>query len=603
VAREANLELSQALVADDAPGGGVVEPWGPEPLARARRTGRLVALRVDAAWRAGGAAVADTRSRALLPPESPPAIYVSVDQDAAPAVALRARWILRLFDVAEELPYGVVCATRARSPGLLPLYALPGRPNDALLAARDRAFAAWVADRGSQEAQALGRRRALAASARRGWRARPALAAVLAEGLAAVAAATAPAAGGLASAPGALRPTVYQLLLAAAARGDAAAGETVRLALGRLADRGMCDPLDGGFFHAARDAAWRVPDFARTAADNAALLALYSAAAVRLAEPAFAAVARGIAAYLLGTLRDPATGAFRASQAADERYYTWTTREVASALPFDLVQAACLHFNVQPRGGPLPDQSRNVLYPAMDAATLAPYVGCPPAEAAARIATVRAALRAARAQRPAPSLDQTLYVAVNARVVSALLAGAAALGEPAWRAAALETLACLGAACAWAGPVAVPRRLGPAAAADEPYLGDYAALGRALLDAHAATGEPRYLARARLVADALLARFRDPRHGALLDAPSASLVNRTFWPEQPLEDDAGPAPAALAASLLLDLGRQPGGAIYRAAASEALRAGAAAAADDPPAAAGYYLALAALLTDQAGRPV
>ncbi|HLH21747.1 MAG TPA: hypothetical protein VK066_04450 [Chloroflexota bacterium] len=590
------MSTPASAAAERSPDNAVaVEPWGPGPLARARREGRLVALLVDAAWSPGRSAAGDVeRARAAVPPDRGAAAYLLVDEAAEPAVALRGRWIARLFDVDERLPYAVVCVARPRSAALLPLYALPSQPTAAQLAARDRALAAWAADRGALALQALRHRRVLAASARRGWRGRPTLAAILADGIAATQADVEPTAGGWRSAPGRPRPTALRLLLVAAARGDAQAGELARRALARLAASGMCDPLDGGFFHAAHDASWRIPDFARTAADNAALLALYSAAAVQLDEPWFAEVARGIATYLLGTLRDPATRGFFASQAADERYYTWTTRQVTAALPFDRVQAACLHFDVQPRGGPLRDQSLNVLYPAMDATTLAPYIGCAPAEAAERIIAVREALRAARAERAAPPLDRTRYVDVNAQVVSALLAGAAALAEPAWRTAALATLAALEAECFSAAPVAVPHRLGGDAGTGEPYLGDYAALGRALLDAHATTGEPRYLQRARAVADALLARFRDPRAGALLDVPRTSLVSRAFWPEQPFEDGAGPAPAALAASLLLDLGQRPGGAAYREAALAALGTGAAAAGDDPVAAAGYYLTLAAL---------
>jgi uncharacterized protein len=572
-----------------------VEPWGPAPLARARREGRLVVLLVDAAYSPARLAEDVSWAGAVPPPSRGAAVYVHIEEQAEPAVALRGRWIMRLFDVDEGLPYAVVCATRQRSSALLPLYVAPSQPDDALLAARDRLLAAWAADRGALARQAKQNHRRLAASARRGWRARPALAPVLAAGSAAIKAAVEPTHGGFVGAPGALRPTALWLLLMASAHGDAEAGDLARLALTHLAASGMRDPLDGGFFHAARDAAWRVPDFARTAAGNTALLAVYAAAAVQLSEPGFADVARGIGGYLLGTLRDVATSALFASQAADEGYYTWSTREVTAALPFDQVQAACLYFNVQPRGGPLPNQSRNVLYPAMDAATLAPYVGRSPAEAATQIAAVRDALLAARAQRATPPLDRALYVDVNARVVSALLAGAAALDEPAWRAAALETLASLETACFAEGVAVVPHRLGGESAPEEAYLGDYAALGRALFDAHAATGEARYLNRATAIADALLARFRDPSSGALLDAPRGSLVSRAFWPEQPCEDDAGPAPAALAAGLLLDLARQTGQAAYREAAAAALRTGASAAADEPPAAAGYYLALAALL--------
>jgi uncharacterized protein YyaL (SSP411 family) len=587
----------------DSPADDVrLEVWAPAPLAQARHAGWLVVLLVDAAWRSADAAESRAAwARAVLPPERGAAVYVLADQAADPAVTLRSRWILRLFDVDESFPYGIVCATRPRSPALLPLCALAGRLNDARLAARDRTLATWLSDRGAAEQQAVRNRAALVASARRARQPRPALETVLAGGIVAIQAAVEPESGGLLGAPGALRPTVYRLLVSAAARGDAAASDRARLALTRLAQSGMRDPLDGGFFCAARDAAWRVPDFARTAAGNAALLAVYSAAAVQLGEPAFADVARGTAAYLLGTLRDAATGAFFASQAADEPYYTWTTRQVTAALPFDRVQAACLRFSVQPRGGPLHDQSLNVLYPAMDAATLAPYLGCTPAEAGARIAEAEAALLAARAEREPPPLDRTLYVDTNAQVVSALLAGAAALGESAWRARALEALARLEAACFPGGAAVVPHRLGTNASAGAPWLGDYAALGRALLDAHAATGEPRYLARARAVASALLARFRDARSGALLDAPRDSLVTRAFWPEQPFEDDAGPAPAAQAAALLLDIGRQTGHQAYHQAAADALRRGAAAASDDPPTAAGYFLALYALLgADQPG---
>jgi uncharacterized protein YyaL (SSP411 family) len=134
--------------------------------------------------------------------------------------------------------------------------------------------------------------------------------------------------------------------------------------------------------------------------------------------------------------------------------------------------------------------------------------------------------------------------------------------------------------------------------AGEPYLGDYAALGDALLAAHRTTREPRYLARAEAVAAALLAQFRDVGSGALLDVPRRSLVGRAFWPEQPFEDDASASPAALAARLLLDLARHTGQGAYREAATAALRAGAAAAADDPTAAAVYYVALDRLLASE-----
>jgi uncharacterized protein YyaL (SSP411 family) len=94
----------------------------------------------------------------------------------------------------------------------------------------------------------------------------------------------------------------------------------------------------------------------------------------------------------------------------------------------------------------------------------------------------------------------------------------------------------------------------------------------------------------------LLAEFRNPRSGALVDAGRGSLVNRAFWAEQPLEDIAGRSPSATTIELLLGLARQTGRGHYREAAHQALRSGLSAAGEDPLAAAGYHLALAEWLS-------
>lgn len=542
---------------DDQP---ALLPWGAAALEAARRgPGRLV-LAVDAAW---CAPAAGEPRWGWLPPAGLPddVVYVAVDRDAHPAVALRARWTLRLFGLDEDLPHVAGYSVARRGGRLGPLFAATPTARTAANAAR-----------------AAAHRRALVVSARRGWRARPRSSRLLADALATVKAAFDAGRPEFAAAPGPVRPAALALLLAAARRGDDEAAALVRRTLEAMAHGGVRDQLDGGFFHAARDPGWRLPDFARTTALNAALLGVYAAAAVQLGEPRFADVARHIASYLLGTMRDPRTPGFFASEAVDERYYTWTSDELTAALAFDRVQAACMHFNVQPAARVVADPRKNVLYAAADAGAIARFTGQPATAVAAQLADARARLLAARTARERPHLDRTLAVDVNAQVVSALLAAARALDEPAWRTTALETLA-------WLDAGRVPPRV-------DAYLGDAAALGRALLDAHACTGDARYLARADAVATAVLEGFRDRRSGALLDAPRDSVVGRAFWPEQPLEDVAGPSPAAAAIGLLHDLHCRTGRARHRRAAAQALRSGARGAADDPVAAAGYFQALA-----------
>ena len=556
-------------------------------------------LVVDAAWRETarvdqGAAWARAVGPSGAPADAQPAepIYVVVDRDAHPDVALRVSWTLRLFDIDEDVPHVAVYAVQRRG-SLLPLFAT-GRGSSSLVMpdARDQVLARWSTNRREEETRAAKLRQALVASARRGWRARRLPTRDPTAAVAAVKAAFDPDRSEFTAAPGSLRPAALALLLGAAREGDDAAAALARQTLEAMARGGVCDQLDGGFFQAARDPGWCVPDFARTATVNAALLGVYATAASQLGDRTFADVARGIGNYMVTTLRDPNTGAFFTSQAVDETYYTWTSREVTDALPAELVQAACMRFNVQPVARVVTDPLKNVLYVAAEANAIARFIGQPVAAVTTQLADVRASLLAARTRREPPRLDRTHYIDVNAQVCSALLAGARLLLEPGWQATALQTLAWLEEVCFASDTAAVPHRVGADSPSLDPYLGDYAALGRALVDAHAGTGESRYLARAEAVATTLLARFRDRRSGALLDAPRDSLVSRAFWPEQPLEDLAGPSPTATAAGLLLDLYRRTEQAHYHQAGSNALRSAAGAAADDPLAAAGYYLVLA-----------
>ena len=552
-------------------------------------------LVVDVAWSPPSTDLHRDAWLDTLMPHGIPCVHVHVDDDTEPTVALRAQWIVRSFEFDEARPFAVVLAPTPRPPGLAPLYAMPWLPTQAALVDRDEQLAVWSRDRAEAQKSAAARRRAIARSARHGWYARPDLPRVFEEGLTAIKVAVGLNWAGTTPFPGPACPATIALLLASARRGDREAAALADAALTRIAISGLRDHLGGGFFHDLGDGISRTPDFARTATENAALLDLFSAAAVELDRPDFAEVAREIAGFLLGTLRDPASRLFCCRQAADDAYYTWSTREVMAVVPFDRVNVACLHFDIQPGGGPLADPGKNVLYVAMNADELAPYIGESPEVAAIQVNEAKAAMAEARASRPAPSLDRISYVNVNALVVAALLAGAARLDEPSWTEAALGSLEALRQRCQASGRWVVPHRLDRPAADQEHHLADYAALGRALLAAFEATGGRHFLDNAVALAPTLSETFCEPSSGALLDVPRSALVSRAFWLEQAFEDTAGPSPAALAVQFLLDLHRCSGEPTALDTAANSLRAGAKAALDDPPAAAGYFLAVDQLL--------
>ncbi len=103
--------------------------------------------------------------------------------------------------------------------------------------------------------------------------------------------------------------------------------------LDAMAAGGMNDQAGGGFFRYSTDREWRAPHYEKLLEDNAGLMAVYAEAAHILQNGKYEGVARNVYRYLVTVLLDPATGAFRGSQDADERYYGLdaAAREMAAA--------------------------------------------------------------------------------------------------------------------------------------------------------------------------------------------------------------------------------------------------------------------------------
>jgi uncharacterized protein YyaL (SSP411 family) len=111
--------------------------------------------------------------------------------------------------------------------------------------------------------------------------------------------------------------------------GGKEAGDTLLAVLRTMAGSGVYDPVEGGFFRYATRRDWTVPHYEKMLADNAELLSLYAAAWERSGEETFSSAAQGILRFLLTKLHDAGTGAFFASQDADEEYYPLPARERA----------------------------------------------------------------------------------------------------------------------------------------------------------------------------------------------------------------------------------------------------------------------------------
>jgi len=96
--------------------------------------------------------------------------------------------------------------------------------------------------------------------------------------------------------------------------------EMASRSLDGMVDRGLFDPVEGGFFRYSADRTWQTPHFEKIADVNAALIRTAIHAALVFGNPKYAAVARRTLDFVMDRLVDPA-GGIRGSQDADEDYY------------------------------------------------------------------------------------------------------------------------------------------------------------------------------------------------------------------------------------------------------------------------------------------
>jgi uncharacterized protein YyaL (SSP411 family) len=100
--------------------------------------------------------------------------------------------------------------------------------------------------------------------------------------------------------------------------------------LDAMADRGMYDHEQGGFFHYATNDTWTMARFEKLADDNAALIRLYLDASLLMEQEKYLAKALHAVGWAKKQLCDPDRGVFFGSQAADDDYYSASPRDRAT---------------------------------------------------------------------------------------------------------------------------------------------------------------------------------------------------------------------------------------------------------------------------------
>jgi len=395
--------------------------------------------------------------------------------------------------------------------------------------------------------------------------------------------------GGFGSQPKFPHPAAIDLLIDAAARGDARARVVAETTLRRMAAGGIYDQLAGGFHRYSVDERWVVPHFEKMAYDNSELLKNYAHAYATFGDEDYARVAKDILRWMDEWLSDREHGGFYASQDADDSldddgdYFTWTRVEAEEVLDREEFLVAEALFNLRAVGDMHHNPQKCVLHVApVGGATveqIAKALKMELAQVRELAARAKEKMYEARLKRKIPYVDKTVYTGWNGMCISAYVQAGRVLGLAETIAFAVKSLDRVLHEAWGEHGLAHVVAYGEGVAPRERVAGvleDYAFVANAALDAWEATGEMKYFHAAREIVDTMLARFCDAEEG---DAMSRGFfdtekdkggIGALSAQRKPLQDAPTPAGNSVAAMALLRMAALTGENLYETRATDTL---------------------------------
>jgi uncharacterized protein YyaL (SSP411 family) len=316
----------------------------------------------------------------------------------------------------------------------------------------------------------------------------------------------------------------------------------VELTLGRICEGGIYDHLGGGFSRYSVDERWLVPHFEKMLYDNALLLELLALAYLRSGNELFHRRARETVTWLRREMTTQ-EGAFCASLDADSegeegKFYVWSLDEVTAALGQEDAAFFAAHYDVTAEGN---FEGHNILNRLKHVPRSV--------EDEQRLAALREKLLSVRDQRVRPGRDDKVLADWNGLMIAALVNAGLAFGEPVWLEMAARAFLFIDAKMSHGDRLGHSWRAGKLVVPG--LASDHAAMIRAALALHEATGEHAYLERALDWQATLDRHYANPDNGGyFLTADDAEgLVVRP----SATTDEATPNPNAVAAQNLIRL--------------------------------------------------
>lgn len=343
--------------------------------------------------------------------------------------------------------------------------------------------------------------------------------------------------------------------------------EIVEKTLSEIASGGIFDHLEGGFHRYSTDAHWHVPHFEKMLYDQALLSRAYVEAYQVTHKDEYRGVGQKVLDYVLDVLRDP-KGAFYSAQDADSAedprrpeeksegaYYVWTQDEIVDILGPEAAEIFNYYYGVKREGNVLSDPhgvfiKKNILYVEQNASKVAQKFKKSDREIALVLNEARRKLKAARAQRPEPYLDDKILTDWNGLVISSLAYASAVFDDERYLNAAKDA----------AGFIFdnmlddkgnLLHRYRDGEAGITASLNDYAFFVHGLLDLYEACFEIKYLRNAIGITKEMIRRFSDKDEGGFFMTPEGA--ENLLFRQKEIYDGAMPSGNSIAALNLVRL--------------------------------------------------
>ncbi len=372
--------------------------------------------------------------------------------------------------------------------------------------------------------------------------------------------------------------------------GEPWAAEIVQRTLTGMARGGIRDHLGGGFHRYSVDQRWLVPHFEKMSYDNSELLRAYlHAAAAELPAKGIAATRRAVeeeqrlyrdviegAVRWVGEVMSDPEGGYYASQDADVGpgddgdYFTWTPDEARAALDADEFDVLSRRYDIDEAGEMHHNPQKNVLWLRQSPREIAAALDKGEDQVEQLLRSGREKLLRARAARPTPFVDTTLYTGWSALMASAMLEAGAFLERQQLEEHAVATLERLFRSAATPDLDGGMRHAVGSEVSG--ILEDQVYVAQAALDAYEATGAARWLERAEQLMAHVVTDYRSD-DGALLDT-ARGRGGEGFLRQEitPVQDSPTPSPSGVAGIVLSRLAEHKNSAEWRSYRDDLLEA-------------------------------